>query len=173
MAEQLETRNSKLETHTIYLGFGANLGDREAALRAARAALAPEVQIRRCSRLYQTPPWGEPEQPAFLNAVCEARTTLSPRELLDHIKRIEHALGRVASRRWGPRAIDIDILFYDELQLPAAELTIPHPYLHQRAFVLLPLAELAPTLRHPLLGRTISELAAATAAEGIERQGPW
>lgn len=162
----------KLGTHTIYLGFGANLGDRWAALRAARAGLAPDVRITRCSGLYETPPWGETDQPAFLNAVCEAHTALAPRELLERVKRLERELGRVAARRWGPRAIDIDILLYDELQLRSSDLTIPHARLHERAFVLLPLAELAPALR-PSGGSTIAELAGGARAEGIRRLGGW
>lgn len=161
------------ETHTVYLGFGANLGDREATLRAARAGLAPEVRIRRCSGLYQTQPWGEFEQPEFLNAVCEAHTTLSPHALLGHIKRLERELGRVAGRRWGPRAIDIDILLYDSLELHSPDLVIPHLHLAERAFVLLPLLELAPTLWHPLLGATVAELAASVDGAGIQRVGVW
>lgn len=163
----------KRETHLIYLGFGANLGDREATLRAARSGLAPEVELTRCSSLYRTPPWGELDQPPFLNAVCEARTALSPHELLAKVKRLERALGRVDSRRWGPRAIDVDVLLYADATLRSPDLVIPHPYLHQRAFVLLPLSELAPQLRHPVLGATIAELAAAAGGEGIERLGAW
>ena len=166
-------KNSKPETHRVYLGLGANLGDREAALRAARDGLGPDVEIVRCSSIYETPPWGELEQPAFLNAVCEARTALAPRALLDRVKRLESALGRVATRRWGPRVIDIDILLYNQLELHSPELVIPHLYLHQRAFVLLPLRELAPALRHPVLGSTVAELAAAVDDKGIERLGAW
>ncbi len=173
LADQLETRSAKRETHLVYLGLGANLGDREAALRAARDGLGPDVEIVRCSSIYETPPWGELEQSAFLNAVCEARTALAPRALLDRVKRLERALGRVATRRWGPRVIDIDILLYNQLELHSPELVIPHSYLHQRAFVLLPLRELAPALRHPVLGSTVAELAAAVDDTGIKRLDAW
>lgn len=147
--------------HTVYLGLGANLGDRAATLVAARGRLAPDVQVLACSSLYETAPWGVLEQPPFLNAVCQAQTALSPTALLAYLKAREDELGRVPSFRWGPRAIDIDILLYDDLVLNAEQLTVPHPRLHERAFVLVPLKELAPELRHPVIGRTVRELVAA------------
>lgn len=153
--------------HEVYLGLGANLGDRAATLRAARSSLAPEVELVRCSRLYETPPWGDLDQPTFLNAVCHGHTALSPSALLAQLKQIERDLGRVATRRWGPRAIDLDILFYDDLVLSTPTLTIPHALLHERAFVLLPLRELAPELQHPLLHRSIDALAEVLPAEGL------
>jgi 2-amino-4-hydroxy-6-hydroxymethyldihydropteridine diphosphokinase len=153
--------------HDVYLGLGANLGDRAATLRAARAQLPPTVDVLRCSQLYETPPWGDLAQPSFLNAVCHGRTALAPEKLLHSLKQLERDLGRVASRRWGPRAIDLDILFYDDLTLSTPSLTIPHALLHQRAFVLVPLRELAPDLQHPLLRRSIAELAAELAAHDL------
>ncbi len=147
--------------HTVYLGFGANLGQREKTLRNARDLLLPAVEVVASSSLYETPPWGVHEQPAFLNAVCEARTDLAPAALLVHVKELERQLGRVASVRWGPRAIDIDILLFDNLVLHSEQLTIPHPHLHQRGFVLVPLAELAPRLQHPVLAQTMEQLVAA------------
>lgn len=147
--------------HDIYVAFGANLGDRAATLRAARDRLPPAVQVARSSSLYQTPPWGVLDQPPFLNAVCHARTALPPGELLAYLKAVERTLGRKDAPRWGPRAIDLDILFFDSLILDTPTLRIPHPLLHQRAFVLIPLREIAPTLRHPVLGSTIAALADA------------
>lgn len=147
--------------HTVYLGLGANLGDRQTTLRSAYQLLPPQVEIVACSSLYETPPWGLQEQPPFLNAVCKARTALSPAELLSYVKELEQQLGRVASVRWGPRAIDIDILFFDDLVLHSESLIIPHPQLQHRAFVLVPLAELAPQFVHPTIGHTIQQLADA------------
>lgn len=158
MAEQL---------HEIYLAFGANLGDRAATLRAARARLSPGVDVVRCSRVYETPPWGDQNQPAFLNAVCHGCTTLSPLELLAYLKTIERELGRVQTRRWGPRVIDLDILFFDDLVLNTSDLTIPHPLLHRRAFVLQPLHEIAPSLQHPVLHASVAALAARIVPDGV------
>lgn len=146
--------------HDVYVGFGANLGDRLATLRAARERLQSVMEVVVCSRLYETPPWGVLDQPPFLNAVCHGRTRLDPVGLLAALKTIERELGRVASRRWGPRAIDLDILFFDDLVLQTETLTIPHRLLHERAFVLAPLTDLAPDLRHPVYGDTIRALAA-------------
>lgn len=156
--------------HDVYLALGANLGERAAMLRAARSRLSPAVEVLRCSRLYETPPWGDLDQPAFLNAVCHGRTALTPDALLAHLKQIERELGRVAARRWGPRAIDLDILFYDDLVLATPSLTIPHPLLHERPFVLVPLHELAPALQHPLLHRSVAAMTAALPPD--ERQIP-
>lgn len=144
---------------TVYLGLGANLGDRAANLREARRRLgAGGVRLERCSSLYETEPWGVPDQPRFLNAVCRGRTELSPELLLALAKRIEGELGRVPTVRYGPRAIDIDILLYDGLACASPELTIPHPRLSERAFVLVPLAEIDPDLVVPGLERTVREL---------------
>lgn len=144
---------------TIYLGLGSNLGDREANLRAACQRLqAGGVSIERCSSLYETEPWGVREQPRFLNAACRGETALAPRELLALLKRIESDLGRTATVRYGPRPVDIDILLYDGLAVDCPELTIPHPGLAERAFVLVPLAEIAPDVRVPGLDRTVREL---------------
>jgi 2-amino-4-hydroxy-6-hydroxymethyldihydropteridine diphosphokinase len=151
---------------TIFLAIGANLGDRAANLQQALAALAPHVTVLACSPIYETDPWGYTEQPAFLNQVVQAQTSLSPRELLHHIKDIETRLGRAPSIRYGPRLIDIDILFYGDTVLDSPPLTIPHPRLHERAFVLIPLADLAPQWVHPVFGQRI-----ATLLENLNRTG--
>ena len=151
----------------IYIALGTNLGDRVANLRAAIESLAPEVKVLRESTIYETPPWGYTDQPSFLNMVIEAESSLHPRALLDYLKKKEKSLGRVESFRYGPRQIDLDILFYDDLVLDDENLTIPHPRLHERAFVLVPLAELAPELVHPVLGEKVKDLLNAVESDDI------
>ena len=163
-------------TTTFYLALGTNLGDRLANLNTTIAALrasspkgAPAVTVLAESPIYATPPWGVTDQPSFLNMALEGETALSPRELLIHLKLLETELGRLPSIRYGPRKIDIDLLFYGDLVLETPGLVIPHPRLHERAFVLVPLADLAPNLVHPVLGRTVRELLAAVDTKGIKR----
>lgn len=144
--------------HMVYLALGSNMGDRLANLQDAVSHLAPQMNVKKKSPVYETPPWGFKDQAAFLNQVVMAETRLEPEELLGHLKRLETTLGRVESFRNGPRSIDIDILFFDDVILDSLPLMIPHPRLHQRAFVLLPLNDIAPDLIHPLLDKPVSEL---------------
>jgi 2-amino-4-hydroxy-6-hydroxymethyldihydropteridine diphosphokinase len=150
------------------LALGTNLGEREKNLEFARAALAPEVKIVEESPIYETPPWGYTEQPKFLNQVVKAETNLSPEALLSYLKEIESQLGRRQTIRYGPRVIDLDILFYDDVVLSQSGLTIPHPHLHKRAFVLVPLADLAPDMQHPILNQSVSEILEEVDQEGVE-----
>ncbi len=152
-----------------YLGLGSNIGDRAANLARAVAALPPEVRVLERSPIYETPAWGYVDQSPFLNMVIMAQTDLPPVALLAHIKRLEGQLGRTPSFRWGPRLIDIDILLYDDLSLNTPDLTIPHAHLQERPFVLVPLADLAPDLVHPVLGKTVGQLLAALDRSGITR----
>lgn len=145
----------------VYLALGTNLGDRVEHLRAALQALLPLVEIQAASPVYETPPWGYTDQPAFLNMVVQAATERLPADLLRELKRIEVELGRQPNFRYGPRLIDLDILFYGGQVIDQDALVIPHPRLHERAFVLVPLADLAPNLLHPLLGKTVRELLAS------------
>jgi len=127
----------------IYLGLGSNLGDRLANLgRAVRELEERGVSVLRSSRVYETDPVGGPPQPEFLNAVLEVRTELEPRELLKVCLEVESETGRVRGERWGPRVIDLDLLTYGGIEMDEPELTLPHPRMHERAFVLVPLLEL-------------------------------
>lgn len=147
--------------HTIYLSLGTNLGNRLLNLQNAISKLSPKVQVIRKSSIYETEPWGYPDQPTFLNQVVEANTELEPSALLLFLKDLELSAGRQETFRFGPRIIDLDILFYDDLVLDLPILTIPHPRIAERAFVLIPLAEIAPDLHHPKFNKTIQELKAA------------
>ena len=144
---------------TVYLALGANLGDRRAAIVAALAQLAPAVQVERVSSLYETEPAYLLDQPRFLNAALRGRTTLAPLALLALLKQIERDLGRHAGVRYGPRTIDLDILVYGDQVLAGASLTIPHPRMAERPFVLVPLAEIAPDLVPPGWQRSVGALA--------------
>jgi 2-amino-4-hydroxy-6-hydroxymethyldihydropteridine diphosphokinase len=158
-----------MEEHTVYLALGSNLDNRLANLKQAVAALSPQMEVKAKSHVYETPPWGYEDQPRFLNQVIKAKTYLEPEPLLKHIKRLEVTLGRKASFQNGPRLIDIDILFYDELILNTPSLVIPHPRLHERGFVLLPLMDIDPDLVHPVNKQSIREMVALSDIGGIEK----
>ncbi|NEZ03206.1 2-amino-4-hydroxy-6-hydroxymethyldihydropteridine diphosphokinase [Wenzhouxiangella sp. XN201] len=154
-----------------WIGLGANLGDRVAMLDRAleRIDARPSTHVVARSGNYRTPPWGDRDQPEFLNAVAVVETTESAPGLLDALQAIESELGRVRDERhWGPRLIDLDLLLYGEKHIERADLTVPHPRIHQRAFVLVPLCELDPELEIPGRGR-VDELLAAL--DDNERDG--
>ena len=153
----------------VYLGLGANLGDRERNLSVALRRLQPLVRIEAVSSLYETDPVGPQDQPPYLNAACRIVTGLQPRALLRHLEAVEYELGRRGSayERWGPRPIDIDLLLYGGVVINEDGLRIPHAELAKRAFVLVPLAELAPDLQHPELRTTMQSLAEAVDRKGV------
>ena len=146
------------EPVTAYLGLGSNLGNRQDNLDKTLNLLSQRLRVRQVSSIYDTEPVGNVNQPRFLNSVCQVHTTLTPTELLALAKGIELKLGRAPGKSNTPRPIDIDILFYDDQVIETPELVIPHPRLAERAFVLIPLDEIAPDLVHPVSGKTIREL---------------
>lgn len=154
--------------HKVFLALGTNLGERAENLRAAIHALEPEVEVIKCSPVYETPPWGFEDQPKFLNQVIEGETDLDPEELLEYLKRIEKMIGREKTFRYGPRLIDIDILFFDQLVIDSPPLVIPHAHMAEREFVLLPLADLAPEFIHPVSGETILDLLSNVESDDIK-----
>lgn len=142
-----------------YLLLGSNQGNSKAWLKKATDMVALECgNIFKISSIYRTAAWGKSDQPDFLNQVVALHTILSPLQLLEAIQHIEQTLGRQRDVKWGPRTLDIDILFYNEDILNTPQLVVPHPYLHLRRFTLIPLTEIAPDKRHPVLNRNITEL---------------
>jgi 2-amino-4-hydroxy-6-hydroxymethyldihydropteridine diphosphokinase len=152
--------------HIVYLALGSNLGDRWANLRQAVERLKAAVAIEQLSSVYETEPAYVLDQPRFLNATLRGRATLAPLDLLTLLKAIEREIGRTAGARFGPRVIDIDILLYDDLALASDVLTIPHPRMAERPFVLAPLAEIAPDLVPPGWSRSVVELAGEVRGHG-------
>ncbi len=155
MGDMNETPHPPVE---ICLALGSNLGDRQAFLQEAKAALTPYVDVTACSAVYETIPGYVSDQPMFLNAALRGTTTLDPMGLLYTLKDIELEIGRKPTFRYGPRVIDIDIVFYGDLQMATPDLTIPHALMAERVFVLKPLADIAPDWLHPGLGKTVREL---------------
>jgi 2-amino-4-hydroxy-6-hydroxymethyldihydropteridine diphosphokinase len=143
-----------------YLSIGSNLGGRveNCLIAVAKLARAREVKVLTVSGVYETEPWGKTDQPDFINVAVELETDLAPRALLDVCTRIEAGMGRAPAEHWGPRVIDLDVLLYGDLVIRDADLVLPHPRMHERRFVLEPLAEIAPLARHPLFSKTASEL---------------
>jgi len=146
------------ELVTVYLGLGSNMGNRQDNLDKALDLLSQRLRVDKISSVYETEPVGNVNQPRFLNLVCQAYTKLAPTGLLTLAKGIESKLGRTFNKPYTPRPIDIDILFYGEQVIKTPELVIPHLRLTERAFVLVPLAEIAPELVHPVSGKTVEEL---------------
>ncbi|WP_312796847.1 2-amino-4-hydroxy-6-hydroxymethyldihydropteridine diphosphokinase [Tianweitania sp.] len=155
-----------IAVHRAFIGLGGNLGDPQAAMRDALHRLdeSAEVSVVAVSSLYRTPPWGKLDQPDFLNAVAELCTTLEPRALLDLCLATESQLKRVRAERWGPRVIDMDVLWFDDRSVKEPGLQVPHPRMSERAFVMVPLAEIAPDL-------SIAEGSAADVAAGLDKSG--
>jgi 2-amino-4-hydroxy-6-hydroxymethyldihydropteridine diphosphokinase len=158
-----------MNEHIVYLALGSNLGNRLINIKQAVSALSPQMDVQAKSYVYETPPWGYEDQPRFLNQVIKAKTYLEPERLIKHIKRLEVTLGRKDSFQNGPRLIDIDILFYDDLILNTGSLVIPHPRLHERGFVLLPLMDIDPDLVHPVNQKSVREMVALSDVQGIEK----
>jgi 2-amino-4-hydroxy-6-hydroxymethyldihydropteridine diphosphokinase len=155
---------------TVYLGLGSNIGDREANLREALERLeAAGIRVVRQSSLYETEPQDLRDQPWFLNAVVEVETDLFPLQLLACIRNVEREMGRRRLTPKGPRNIDIDILFYGRSVIETADLQVPHPRIAQRRFVLEPLSEIAPELRHPVSGKTARDMLAAVEPQRVRR----
>ena len=157
--------------HIVYISLGTNIGNRTANLKQAISLLPPQMTVKAKSKVYETPPWGYTEQDSFLNQVAKVTTYLEPEKLLKHIKRLEVAMGRKATFRYGPRLIDIDILFYDDEILETPALTIPHPNLHERGFVLLPMMDIAPDHVHPVKKKSIREMIGFCDMGGIKQFG--
>ncbi|HXS96847.1 MAG TPA: 2-amino-4-hydroxy-6-hydroxymethyldihydropteridine diphosphokinase [Candidatus Limnocylindrales bacterium] len=157
----------------VYLSLGSNLGDRQANLQAAIDRFpAAGIQLLRVSPVYETEPVDYLDQPSFLNLVVEVETELAPCDLLSQTTAIEKELGRVRNIPKGPRTIDIDILFYDEAVIETPTLTIPHPRLAERRFVLVPLNDLEPNLRHPVTKQTVQELLSIAPPQKVAKHGP-
>lgn len=153
----------------VYLGLGSNMGNRRGNLAAAAEILQNYLSDIKSSSIYQTRPWGRTDQPDFLNMCLKSQTDLTPQRLMRILKNTEKQLGRTNGVKWGPRPIDIDLLFYGDLIIKNKQLEVPHPRLHERAFVLVPLAEIAPGCWHPALKTTVAKLLHELDTTGVEK----
>ena len=154
----------------VFIALGSNLGDRVCNLEDAVLGLRDFVDLIRPSPIYETEPKYLEDQPRFLNMVVAGKTALTASDLLNRLKELEASLGRTPSERYGPRLIDLDIIFFDDQRIDSPELTVPHPNLAERAFVLRPLADIAPDTRHPVSGKSVREmLNALPGDDGVER----
>jgi 2-amino-4-hydroxy-6-hydroxymethyldihydropteridine diphosphokinase len=155
-----------------YIGLGSNIGDKSDNIKRALEILDQfdGLKVVKASSYYETEPVGYEDQDWFVNAVAKIDTVLSPEQLLIAFKKVEKLIGRKDRIRWGPREIDLDLLFYDQMLIDIPNLIVPHPRLHERAFVLVPLAEIAPDLVHPVIKKTIAELLAELQSQKIVKQ---
>jgi len=151
---------------TAYIGIGSNLGNKKENCKQALRLLEENgVRVKKQSKMYVTEPWGIKDQPKFINMAIEVETDKRPDELLGILKNIEKHMGRIETIKWGPRVIDLDMLLYDDLIIETPLLEIPHPFMHEREFVLKPLAEIASDKKHPVIGKTIKEMLDAIGAK--------
>jgi 2-amino-4-hydroxy-6-hydroxymethyldihydropteridine diphosphokinase len=161
-----------MNTNTVYIALGTNIGERQKNIQLAIQAIQSQVRLLAQSSVYQTAPVGYLDQADFLNQVIKVETQRTPETLLWFLKEQERDMGRMKTFRDGPRVIDLDILFFNELELELPDLQIPHPRLHERAFVLVPLSEIAPEFVHPILKLSVSQLLAKVGSEGVTRYRP-
>ncbi len=167
--KSIEATTVVIRMSLVYLGLGSNLNQRYANLQTAIAKLQEHFTVTAVSPVYATEPWGDTDQPSFLNVCVAITTTKEPAELLRTLKFIEADMGWQPSRHWGPRLIDIDILFFDKRIVQDEQLSIPHPHIAERAFVLAPLADIIPDFRHPQTGQTVEEMLEQVDTRGVER----
>ncbi len=159
LPDRQASRHYVIEMPIAYIGIGSNLGNREEnCLKAVRLLAGRGVAIKKQSLMRETEPWGVKDQSRFINMAIEVETECDPERLLEILKTVEEEIGRKETYKWGPRLIDLDILLYNDFVINTPDLRIPHPHMHERGFVLIPLAEIAPDKIHPTLKKTIKEL---------------